>query len=273
MLIAIIGGTSFIGEKLISSLKKRKIIATYNSNKISGTNNVIWKKLDFRDNKKNLFKYLGSPDIVINLAWADIPKYHLKKHYKTFYYQKRLNLNLIQNGLRNLIVTGTCYEYGKINGKISENIKEKPNTHYGMSKLMLLKSILKLKKNKKFKFTWLRPFFIYGLNKKRDTLFSLIKKLDNNKISFLNVSGNLVRDFVSVNFLCSMINKVINLNEDLGIINICSGKGTSIKDFVKKNLKFKRNLKKINMNCINPNNFEPKAFWGDNTKQNKLLFN
>ena len=68
-----------------------------------------------------------------------------------------------------------------------------------------------------------------------------------------------------------MINKVINLNEDLGIINICSGKGTSIKDFVKRNLKFKRNLKKINMNASNPNSFEPKAFWGDNAKLKKTL--
>ncbi len=269
--IAIIGGTSFIGQSLISFLKKKKIIATYNSNRILNNSNVKWKKLDFKDNKKNFFKYLDSPDIVINLAWADIPKYNLKKHFKTFYYQKRLNFNLIQNGLKNLIVLGTCYEYGKINGKVSENIKEKPNTTYGISKLMLLRSILKLKKNKKFKFTWLRPFFVYGLNKKRNTLFSLIKKLDDSKITNLDVSGNLVRDFVPVNFLCSMINKVINLNEDLGIINICSGKGTSIKDFVKRNLKFKRNLKKINMNASNPNSFEPKAFWGDNAKLKKTL--
>jgi nucleoside-diphosphate-sugar epimerase len=271
MLIAIIGGTSFIGQKLISTLKNKKIIATYNSNKTSNSNNIIWKKLNFKDNKKNLFKYLRSPDIVINLAWADIPKYHLKKHYKTFYYQKRLNFNLIQNGLKNLIVIGTCYEYGKINGKISENIKEKPNTHYGISKLKLLKSILNLKKRVEFKFTWLRPFFVYGLNKKRNTLFSLIKKLENGKINKLNVSGNLVRDFVSINFLCSMINKVINLNDDLGIINICSGKGTTIKNFVKENLRFKKNLKKINMKAANPNKFEPKAFWGDDTKLKKTL--
>jgi len=273
MKIAIIGGTSFIGRKLLSTLKKKNLIATYCSGKIVSSNKIKWKKLDFKDNKKNFFKYLNSPDIILNLAWADIPNYELKNHYKTFYYQKRLNFNLIQNGLKNLIVLGTCYEYGKINGKLSENVKEEPNTNYGKSKLMLLKSILKLKKNKKFKFTWLRPFFVYGLNKKRNTLFSLIKKLENNKIRKLNVSGNLVRDFVSINFLCSMINKVINLNDDLGIMNICSGKGTTIKDFVKENLRFKKNLKKINMKAPNPNKFEPKAFWGDNTKQNKLLIN
>ena len=104
MKIAIIGGTSFIGESLISCFKEKKIIATYNSNKIISNNKVKWKKLDFRDNKKNFFKYLDFPDVVINLAWADIPKYNLKNHFKTFYYQKRLNLNLINNGLKNLII-------------------------------------------------------------------------------------------------------------------------------------------------------------------------
>ena len=271
--IAIIGGTSFIGQSLISFLKKRKIIATYNSNKILNNNNVKWKKLDFKNNKKNFFKYLDAPDVVINLAWADIPKYNLKKHFKTFYYQKRLNLNLIKNGLKNLIILGTCYEYGKINGKISENVKEKPNTAYGMAKLLLLRSILKIKKKKQFKFTWIRPFFIYGLNKKRVTLFSLIKKLDANKINRIDVSGNLIRDFVPVSFLCSTLNKMVELNKDLGIINFCSGKGISIKSFIKKNLKFDKNLRKINMNAPNPNTFEPKAFWGDNKKLKKILSN
>jgi nucleoside-diphosphate-sugar epimerase len=273
MKIAIIGGTSFIGESLISFFKEKKIIATYNSNKIISNNKVKWKKLDFRDNKKNFFEYLDFPDVVINLAWADIPKYNLKNHFKTFYYQKRLNLNLINNGLKNLIILGTCYEYGKINGRISENVKEKPNTAYGMAKLFLLRAILKLKKKKKFKLTWFRPFFIYGLNKKRDTLFSLIKKLNNNKINKLDVSGELVRDFVPVCFLCSTINRVIELNMDLGIVNLCSGKGISIKNFIRRNLKFSKSFKKINMNASNPNSFESKAFWGDNRKLKRILSN
>jgi hypothetical protein len=66
---------------------------------------------------------------------------------------------------------------------------------------------------------------------------------------------------------------VVELNKDLGIINFCSGKGISIKSFIKKNLKFVKNLKKINMNALNPNTFEPKAFWGDNKKLKKILSN
>ena len=42
------------------------------------------------------------------------------KHLKTFKFQKQFKYNLIKHG-KNLIILGTCYEYGKINGKISKH--------------------------------------------------------------------------------------------------------------------------------------------------------
>jgi nucleoside-diphosphate-sugar epimerase len=275
MKIAIIGGSGFVGQNLITYFLKKniRIFATYNSNnKIKNKfSNVIWRKLDIKKDKKNFFKYLGSPDIVLNLAWSDIPNYNLKKQFKNLFYQKKFNYNLIKNGLKNLIILGTCYEYGNVTGRVTEDTKEKPVTPYAISKLRLLKSILKLKNKKNFKFTWLRAFFVYGINKKRQTLFSLINNLEKRKIDKLKVCGNLVRDFVSINFLCSVLAKVTLLDKDLGILNVSSGKGILLQDFIKKILKNKKNLKKINMNGKNPNSFEPKSFWGDNTKLKKVL--
>ena len=273
MKVAIIGATSFVGENLITHLSKKKIniVATYNLQKKESKSNIIWKKLDIKTNKKNYFSYLGYPDIVINLAWPDIPNYKLKKHLKTFSYQKKINYNLVKNGLKNLVILGSCYEYGKVSGKVSEDTKTKPVIPYAISKLRLLKSLLKFKRKNHFKLTWLRPFFVYGINKKRHTLFSLIKKFEKKKNSKLSVCGNLVRDFISINFLCSIITKIIILNKYFGILNVSSGKGLLLKNFVKKNLKNKNNLRKINFNGNNPNIFEPKAFWGDNRKLKTLL--
>ena len=134
---------------------------------------------------------------------------------------------MIKNGLKNLIILGTCYEYGKINGKISESSICKPNTPYGKAKLKLLKSIIKTKNHYDFKFTWLRPFFVYGENKKRKTLYTLVRELDKGKKVKLKVCGKLVRDFLSVNFLCSVIFKILKLNKNIGVLNVCSGKKIS----------------------------------------------
>ena len=153
MKIAIVGGSSTIGQNLLKHLikKKFKLIATYYSNyNFKKNKNISWKKLNINEDKKNYYKYLEYPDIVINLVWPDIPNYKLKKHFKTYNIQKNFNYNLIKNGLKNLIVLGSCYEYGKIKGEISELTKEQPIIPYAISKLKLLKSLKKLKKKKKF---------------------------------------------------------------------------------------------------------------------------
>ncbi len=275
MKIAIIGASSFVGKNLILLFKKKKIkiIATYNKSKkkLSDSKLIKWKKLDITENKTNYYKFLDYPDIVINLAWRDIPNYLSKSHLQTFTFQKKFNYNLIKNGLKNLIVLGTCYEYGKVEGAISENHNCNPHIPYSLAKLKLLKSILDLKKKYIFKFTWLRPFFVYGLNDKRKTLYSLIKEIDEGKDIKLNVCGSLVRDFLSIEYLIKVIFKISKLNQDIGILNVCSGKKITIKNFIISNLKNKEKIKRINMNGKNPNFFESKSFWGSTKKLKKFL--
>lgn len=275
MKIAIIGASSFVGKNLILLLIKKKIevVATYNKSKkkLIKSKFIEWKKLDISLNKINHYKFLGNPDVVINLAWRDIPNYLSKSHLKTYVFQKRFNKNLIKNGLQNLIVLGTCYEYGNVKGKISENFNCRPTIPYSIAKLKLLKSILILKKKYEFKFTWLRPFFVYGFNEKRKTLYSIIKEIDKGKKIKINVCGKLIRDFLSVNYLVNIIIKILKLNKDVGILNVCSGKKTTIRNFIKKNLRNKNKINDINMNAKNPNFFEPKFFWGSTKKLRKIL--
>ena len=135
----------------------------------------------------------------------------------------------------------------------------------------MLNSLKLKKKNNNFNFTWLRPFFVYGNNKKRKTLFTLIRSSNKENLSRVKVCGNLIRDFISVSFLCKVIIKIVKLNNDFGVLNVCTGKGISVKEFVKLNIKNKNNLKLIKMNGKNPNSFEPKKFWGDNKKLRKIL--
>ena len=276
--ISIIGGSSFIGQNLIKYLTNKNsyiITATYTKNNEvkKKFKKLEWKKVDFKKNKKNYFKYLNSPDILINCAWPDIPNYKSKNHFKTFYHQKKLSYNLINNGLKNLIILGTCYEYGKKNGCLKESDQTFPLVPYAIAKKKLLQSILLLKKKKNFKFTWLRPFFVFGNNKKRKTLFSILKNNKTDEFSKLSLNGSLKRDFVSVKFLNQVILKIFKLDIDIGILNVCTGRGITIKSFISKHLRNKKNIKFIDMNGKNSNEFEPKSFWGDNTKLKKIIFN
>ena len=275
MKIAVIGGSSFVGKSLISFLikKKIKVVATFKTHKqsIIKSKYVKWKKLDIVNEKSNYFKFLEYPDILINLAWSDIPNYLSRNHIKTYLIQKKFLNNLIKNGLQNLIVLGTCYEYGNVKGKVSENLICKPTIPYSKAKFRLLESILILKKKYNFKFTWLRPFFVYGLNKKRKTLFSIIKEIDKGKQINISVPGKLNRDFIPIKYLSFVIYKIFKLNRDIGILNVCSGKKKSIKKFIFENLNHKNKINKIDMNGKNPNSFEPHSFWGSTLKLKRIL--
>ena len=60
------------------------------------------------------------------------------------------------------------------------------------------------------------------------------------KLKKIKLSGELVRDFVPVNFLCKSILRIINLDDDIGVLNICSGKPMKLKKFVRINIKDKK---------------------------------
>ena len=53
-----------------------------------------------------------------------------------------------------------------------------------------------------------------------------------------------------------VLTKIILLNKEYKILNICTGKGITVKEFIIKNLKNKKNIKKINLKGKNKNDFE-----------------
>ena len=51
-------------------------------------------------------------------------------------------------------------------------------------------------------------FYIYGFNPYRMTLFNLIQKYKNNKLKSLNITGDLERDYLSIEKVSKIIIKL-----------------------------------------------------------------
>jgi len=275
MKIAVIGASGFIGGYLVKELKKNKkiqIIATFNKSKKKGvTKNLKWKKIDIKKVRGNMFYYLEKPDIVINAAWRDIPNYDSQTNIKTLSFQKKLVKNLILHGLKNLVILGTCFEYGLKNGKLNEKSQTLPITKYGKAKLNLLNFCLNLRNKYSYNLSWLRLFYMYGHNPNRDTLFNLIQKFKKNKLSSLAISGNLKRDYMPIKKVVWTIKKLSLMSKNFGIVNVCSGYPTSLKNITRKIINSKNKFSKINFNVKNKNHYEAVKFWGCNKKLNKIL--
>lgn len=150
MRIAVTGASGFIGghvRKVISKSGHEIVLVSRKpeSLKPMAANETVIK-IDFHRSNNDWFTSLGQPDVVLHLAWSGLPNYldscHLEVEYPV---QIKFLTQLIESGLKKLVVTGTCYEYGLCSGAISESQMTMPTTPYGVAKDLLRKSLLELK--------------------------------------------------------------------------------------------------------------------------------
>ncbi|MDC3183843.1 NAD(P)-dependent oxidoreductase [Prochlorococcus sp. AH-716-B20] len=265
--IHIIGSNGFIGKNLIKNFPRKEYVLWSHSKKedfnfFDLLNNETWTDLI---NQK--------PKIVILLSWPGLPNYNEYFHVNR---NLPLCLKLVEilkdNGLQKLIITGTCYEYGLINGQIKEECITKPLNQYAIAKDTLRKSLFEIHKNTTLKICWLRIFYVYGKDQNKNSLYpSLLDSIKSNS-SFAISSGRQIRDFVKVETISGYINLFLNSDKANGIFNGGSGNPVSIYEFVKKIIEeYKSNIK-IKRNFYPDREDEPSAFWADVSKI-KSLYN
>ena len=178
MKVLLTGSSGFIGRKVFHLLTKIKnidlIIASrhnyFNINEY--TQNIRYKYFDLNtiDIDLNYFEFFDKPDMIIHLAWEGLPDYNNKIHLtqcdKHFYFLS----NLIANGLKKVVVSGTCLEYGLIEGELFEDSPTDPVTIYGKAKLNLYQLLVNYCRNKNLNLIWLRFFYNYGIHSENKSI-------------------------------------------------------------------------------------------------------
>jgi len=281
MKILVTGATGFIGNHLIKEFLndiKNNIIAT--SRNIEKAKKYEWfSKVNYipydLDSKEelNLFEYFDKPDMVIHLAWDGLPNYNDLIHIeKNLFNNYKFIKNLIINGLKDITIIGTCFEYGILDGCLSEDMQTNPSNSYGIAKDSLRKFIEQLKKQFEFNYKWIRLFYMYGEGQSEKSILSQVNKAIINEDKIFNMSkGEQLRDYLSVEKVAEYIVRISQSQSHNEIINCCSGKPIAIKDLVNGYLKKMNYQMKLNLGYYPYSNYEPMEFWGDNKKLNTIL--
>jgi dTDP-6-deoxy-L-talose 4-dehydrogenase (NAD+) len=271
MKVIITGASGFIGAKVTKIISKKNFNLYLSCNK---KNLKIKKKNYFKldlNKKINKLNFFRNTDLLVHLAWQDLDSFdnpiHLKKHLNS---HKNFLEMMIKNGLKNLVVTGTCFEYGIINGKLNENLKTSPVINYAKAKNNLRKFLFKIKKKYNFNLTWIRLFYIYGINKKRETLTNLL--INSSKYGQkVILNKEIKRDFLDVEMVAKLIVKLSLKKKDIGIVNLSSGKAINMRELLNI-IKNKFKIKPIvEFKTSKVKKYEPKIFYGDNNKIKKIL--
>lgn len=282
MMVLITGATGFIGNHVIETIltKDKSISVRATSRSTAKAKNFNWYyKVDYvecniseRSNVEKLFKGV---DVLIHLAWDGLPNYgelfHFERNVPDNYFFIK---SAVEAGIKKVVVTGTCFEYGMVDGALQESMVTNPANPYGLAKDTLRKYLQELQNKHTFQHNWIRLFYTYGKGQNENSFYSQLRNaLEKGEESFNMSGGEQLRDFLPIEQLANYIVAISLQNKFNGVVNCCSGKPISVRSLAEKIIQASGKRIKLNLGFYPYPKFEPVAFWGDNTLLNKIIAN
>ena len=265
--VIVSGATGFIGQHLIPILLKDgyEVLAISRNRKraefLPWFKDVKFISYDFHSDQQ-ITKVDGFRGL-IHLAWQDLPNYdssiHVKKNLPCSY---RFIDSLLNKGVNQVLIAGTCSEYGLKSGAISSSSTTEPTTQYAIAKDTLRKKLTLLSFKKDFNLQWARIFYMFGKGQNSNSIISQLDfAIKNNQKVFHMSGGEQLRDYLPVEKAAEKLSNLYK-SGNKGIFNICSGKPISIRNLVESYIE-KKNSNIIPKYGYYPYSvYEPMQFWG-----------
>ena len=272
------GATGFVGRHVVATLLANGHSVTAVARDQSKAKSMHWfDRVDFIscdlhcDASALLTRVL--PNALIHLAWPGLPNYHGFFHIgRNFPADLAFLEAAVDTGVAQIMVAGTCLEYGMQYGPLSEHRDTAPTTAYGLAKDALRKSLQLLQQEKPFTLQWMRLFYMYGEGQNPKSLLAQLDRAIDNEAPFFNMSaGNQLRDYLPIESIAAnFVAALENPSTCDGVINSCSGTPVSVLDLVSQRCQSRSSGIELRRGYYPYPDYEPLAFWGVPSKLNAL---
>jgi len=239
MRVFITGATGFIGRHIVGQIRATGhdiLEFTLEKDAIeSNTKFIQWLYGDLGD-IESLKPAIRSfnPEVVIHLAWQGIPDYSEVI--------SRINLNnsiqlldfiMEQTDCKKIIVSGSCFEYGKNKGVCKESDPVQLKSFFSWAKYSLYQYLLLKCNQKEVELIWFRIFYVYGPGQRDGSLVpTLIRALKDGKAPDIHSPLNK-NDFVYVEDIARAFRLAVDMKVETGIYNLGYGISRSVYDACK----------------------------------------
>ena len=278
MKILVTGSTGFIGHHVVKWLvdNNYEVIATGTDTKKASQyqwfNDVKFIPCDYFKEDFDYYAYFEKPDLLIHLAWKGLPNYmdrfHIEENLPA---EMRFLKSFAESKSAKIVVTGTCYEYGLVNGCIAEDHPTNPVTVYGLAKDTLRRYLEFLSKDYDISWNWIRLFYLYGEGQNpKSILQQLHVAIERGDQEFPMSGGEQLRDYLPVEKVAEYICRIA-LSSVSGIVNCCSGNMISVRRLVEEKVTVLGAEISLKLGVYEYPKYEGMAFCGETSKLNDIV--
>ncbi|MBA3052132.1 NAD(P)-dependent oxidoreductase [bacterium] len=235
--IFITGASGFIGRNVVKTLlqssnklmflakdkKEQKILSVYDQKIVTG---------NLKDIKRfgKIIK-LFNPNTCIHLAWEGIPDYSKEISKRNLDNSIKL-VDFISNetNCSKLIVSGSCWEYGKIKGICREGDAVNITSFFSWAKNSLHNYAKTACGERGIDLVWFRLFYVYGFGQRKGALIpELTASLKKGKCPDIRNPLN-ANDFIDVRDIARAFAIAVKKKIEPGIYNLGTGKTERVLD-------------------------------------------